>query len=269
MGKLKYLISQKKFKLGKFLRKKKYVYDDKIQDIVNQVKEKGFAVVPNFYTHEECTSLRTEIDKLIIKKDKDNSLWTDSQGADKRCFAAEDDSELIKKYHTNEYLNSVADNVFEAKMTCSNTLAAKIEYKDKNIGSGGGWHRDGNHFQFKAIVYLSDVEIKDGPFQILEGSHKPNNILEHIDIMSHDGENLRFTNEQVEKVIKQNNDKYKVLTAKAGTLVFADVSAIHTGMPLSEGGERYTLFNYYYPSYENIEKRKKLFQNVGKNSEYI
>jgi len=269
MGTFKYMISRKKFEAGKLLRKEAYQYDEKVQNIVHQIKENGFAVVPNFYSADECAILRNEVDRLIEKRRDEEKLWIDAYGADKRCFAAEDDSELIAKYYNNEFLNSVANNVFEAKMRCSNTLAAHIEYKEGNIGSGQGWHRDGNHFQFKAITYLSDVEIKDGPFQIIEGSHKPEIIKKDIKIMGHDGVDLRFTNTQIEKLIKKYPDNYKVLTATAGTLVFADVSCIHTGMALSEGGSRYTLFNYYYPSYDDIEAKKARFKETYKlNSEY-
>jgi len=269
MEKLKYLMSQKKFKLGKLLRKQSYIFDDKVQDIVQQIKENGFAIVPDFYSQEECLVLRGEIDRLVEKRKKEKKLWVDSFGADKRCYAAEDDSKLIAKYYENKFLNSVADNVFEAKMECSNTLASHIEYKKGNIGSGEGWHRDGNHFQFKAIVYLDDVELKDGPFQIIQGSHKSANILRDIKLMNHDGVDLRFSDDQIKKLMEKYPDDYKVLTAKAGTLVFADTSAIHTGMPLEENGNRYTLFNYYYPSYEDIEARKDMFKNAyKKQSEY-
>lgn len=269
MGALKYQFSKVKFDLKKFLNKESYTYNKEVQDLVKQIQVDGFAVVPDFYNEEECKILRDEVDQLIEKRKQENRLWEDPCDADKRCFAAEEDSELINKYFANTFLNSVADNYFKAKMICSNTLAARIQYRDGNIGSGQGWHRDGNHMQFKAIVYLCDVEIKNGPFQIIQGSHKKKNIINHINIMNHDGVNLRFTTEQIEKVIDTDSDKYKVLTAKAGTLVFADTSTLHTGMPLSEGGYRYTLFNYYYPSYEDIEARRTVFKNAHKQkSEY-
>ncbi len=234
-----------------------------------QIHENGFAVIPNFYSIDECKLLREEIDNLIEKRKKENRLMEDPYDSDKRCYLADEDSALINKYFSNEYLNSVADNYFEAKMLCSNTLAARIKYTKNNVGSGGGWHRDGNNMQFKAIVYLSDVEIKDGPFQIIQSSHKSENIIKQMKVMHHDGVNLRMTNEQVKTIIDNEPNSYKILTAKAGTLVFADTSAIHTGMPLSEGGERYTLFNYYYPSYEDIKARRDTFRNAHKKqSEY-
>ena len=262
------ILGKTKFELKKLLKKEPFNYDKKVQTIVQDINENSFSVVPDFFTQEECKELREEIDRIIEKRRSESNLWTDELDADNRCFAAEDDSEVVKKFHENSFLLSVAENYFGAKIGCSNTLAARIRYKKGNVGSGLGWHRDGNHFQFKAIVYLSDVEIKDGPFQIIAGSHKLSNVLKDTITMGKDGVNTRFTHEQVTKVIDENQDNYKVLTAKAGTLVFADVSSIHTGMPLSEDGERYTLFNYYYPSYDDVEKRKELFKNIAKTKEY-
>ena len=264
MSTLKYNISRFRFYLKKILKKESFEYNEKVQDIVSQIKENGFAIVADFYTQDECSMLRDEIDNLIIKRKNENRLWEDPYDADKRCFAAEEDSKLIEKFFKNNFLNSVADNYFKAKMTCSNTLAARIQYRNGNVGSGQGWHRDGNNMQFKAIVYLSDVDLKDGPFQIIQGSHKPKAIKRHIKLMNHDGVELRMNNKQIEEIKKIEPNNYKVLIAKAGTLVFADTSTIHTGMALSEGGERYTLFNYYYPSYENIEARRKIFKNAHK-----
>ena len=41
----------------------------------------------------------------------------------------------------------------------------------EGASSGGGWHRD-HHFElFKVMVYLSDVNEKNGPFSYIEKSH--------------------------------------------------------------------------------------------------
>lgn len=68
----------------------------------------------------------------------------------------------------------------------------------------------------------------------------------------------RYTDEQIHKVISEDLSKYKILTAKAGTLVFADTSSLHAGMPIKEG-YRYSLFNYYYPSWENKKDKRRYF----------
>jgi hypothetical protein len=264
MGVINYAVSRSKYQIGKILRRQKFTFDSDIQHIVDEVKEYGFSIFPNFYSQLDCIHLKTEIDRIIEIRKQKKCLWVDPYGADKRCYGAEDDSRLIADFCNNEFIQSIADNVFEAKMSCSNTLAARIEYKEGNIGSGQGWHRDGNHFQFKALVYLTDVELKDGPFQLLTGSHKPESILKNIKLNRYDGTKLRFDNQEIERLIKSETNELKVFTAKAGTLVFFDSSCLHTGSPLSSGGLRYALTNYYYPSYEDIKARKEEFLNAFK-----
>jgi hypothetical protein len=255
------------YEYSKYKNKEPYAYNREVQDIVSQIRENSFAMIPNFYSEEECQILRDEIDTLIEKRRAEKNLWMDPFEADHRCFAAELDSEVIAKFHNDPFLLSVAENYFRGKIGNSNTLAAKIVYKKGNIGSGQGWHRDANHFQFKAIVYLCDVDIVNGPFQIIKGSHKLGRVLRDTVIMDAEPLKTRFSDKQVNRLIDRYPDDYKVLTARAGTLIFADVSSIHTGMPLSEGGYRYTLFNYYYPSYM-LEPMRKMFQNIMKTQEY-
>ena len=85
----------------KFKYKESYDCNGDIRYIIEKIKQESFAVVSNFYTADECKKLREEIDLLIEIREKRNNLWTDECNADKRCFAAEDDSQLIYKYNTS------------------------------------------------------------------------------------------------------------------------------------------------------------------------
>ena len=60
------------------------------------------------------------------------------------------------------------------------TKANKVKYNKNNLGSGGGWHRDDFNFQFKAILYLNDVSMDNGPFQLIENSNGLINIIKDI-----------------------------------------------------------------------------------------
>lgn len=231
--------------------------------IIDSLKTKGYAVVENFYSEQKCRALREEIDRIHKLHENDGFLWTDKYDADKRVFGAEVDSDLIREFYEDEFLLDVAQNYFGSTMFNSNTLAAKIDATAHNIGSGQGWHRDAHHFQFKAIVYLSDVTIDNGPFQIIEESHRSGNALRNMVTMGIKDMTTRYTDEQIQKVIDEDLSKYKILTGKAGTLVFADTSSLHTGMPIKKG-HRYSLFNYYCPSWENKEGKRRYFNCVLK-----
>ena len=54
-------------------------------------------------------------------------------------------------------------------------LAGNIKYILNGKGSGNGWHRDELFYKYrytKAMIYLNDVNLNNGPFQYLEKSHK-------------------------------------------------------------------------------------------------
>ena len=240
----------------KFKEKEPINIRNDIDDILDQLRINGYAVVEDFYSQEKCQSLRAEVDRVHYIHKNDGYLWSDKYDADKRLFGAEVDSELIHAFYNDAYLTDVGENYFGSKLFNSNTLASRIEAKDNNVGSGQGWHRDSHHFQFKAIVYLSDVSIDNGPFQIIESSHRSGNALRNMKTMAIDTMTTRYTDEQIQKVIDEDPDKIKILTAKAGTLIFADTSALHTGMPI-RSGERYTLFNYYYPNWMDKQHMRK------------
>ena len=51
-------------------------------------------------------------------------------------------------------------------------MANRTVFKNNNIGSGAGWHKDSYSNQYKSILYLNDVNSENGPFQIIKDSNK-------------------------------------------------------------------------------------------------
>ena len=124
------------------------------------------------------------------------------------------------------------------------TTAARAILGEWLGGSGGGWHRDdADAKQTKAILYLSDVEMENGPFQFIEGSHKPWDIYRMAFKYNFSFGQNRFTDQELEKVIQDQPNRLKTFTGKAGTLILTDTRGLHRGMPIRKG-ERYALTNY-------------------------
>ena len=117
------------------------------------------------------------------------------------------------------------------------TMANRVKFVEKNLGSGAGWHKDAYYNQFKSILYLNDVNEKNGPFELLESSNK---IFGTIDIalkLKKGYPNTRFSNEEIQKI---KTKKIKTILGTAGTLILVDTSLIHRGSPLLSG-KRYAL----------------------------
>ena len=74
---------------------------------------------------------------------------------------------------------SVAQNYNKKDTKLGFTLAAKMPAKN-NKGSGEGWHRDGFFRQFKSMIYLSNVDEDNGPFELILNSQKCQNLIKDM-----------------------------------------------------------------------------------------
>ena len=242
-------------------RKSKEAADAKQAQALSDLQTKGFHEIEGYYSPEECAELRGAIDGLIDQYDA--YVWTDDLKADKRIFGAEEFSEQIKRFHSDPWLMQVGELYHQADLLNSQTLAARIEGLAENKGSGGGWHRDSVFVkQIKALVYLSDVEDTNGPFQFIEGTHQVETIYSTIRDLKCQAGQMRFTPEEIDR-FTQKFPQYKQhqFTRKQGSLILVDTRGLHRGMPVKTG-MRYSMFNYYYPVHHYNENQQAKFQKL-------
>lgn len=231
------------FRLG-IVNNSKYVTNDEEKFLVKQVQEKGYFVLENVFDAEWCLKVQAEIDRLI--KEYNSKIWKDDAESDHRLFGADRVSDLINNYYNDPFIKRILQTYEGTVIKDGFTLGAKLEAKEGNKGSGGGWHRDHpNIKQSKSIVYLTDVNIANGPFQYIEESHKSINVYKDSLNHGYDQFQNRFTDEEVQKLIDKNPDRLKTLTASQGSMIFTDTRGIHRGMPI-ENGIRYALTNYFW-----------------------
>ena len=224
--------------------------------LLAQIRRQSFAVVPDFYTAAECARLRAEVDRVMSEHPQ--CVRVDRVGADHRLFGAEHGSAAIAAFHGDPFAHGIAEAYFGGRIVNLATLAGRLEARQGNSGSGQGWHRDAFHFQFKSIIYLSDVGPENGPFQIVVGSHRLPWLVHDTLRFALDPRNSRLADAAAERVIASRPRRLRTVTAPAGTLLLIDTSAIHRGSPIRQG-VRYALTNYVYPTYRVGET---LLQNL-------
>lgn len=85
------------------------------------------------------------------------------------------------------------------------------------------WHWDASDFRMlKVFTYLTDVGEENGPFTYLPGTHFQGYNRHLVARMKE-----RFSSEDMAKRV--GRDQWKVCTAAAGTVIFADTTGFHRG----------------------------------------
>jgi len=222
---------------------------------LKELKREGIVVIDNFFTKKICDKIIGQIDNFSMKekviKKKDEGL-----GGDLRVFGFEKFSDEALEFSNNNLLLKMVSDYSNLNLETKSTLAGKVVYENhKQTNSGGDWHRDSDIKELKAMLYLSDVNSKNGPFCFIKGSkdfdfkrrNKKYSFLRKIIYVLRGlpSKPPRYKNdlimknpETVKKIIK--------VTGNAGTLVVFDGSYVHRG-DVIKSGVRYSITNYYSP----------------------
>lgn len=228
--------------------------------IISELNNKGFCKINDFWSKNECINAINDIEDLLIKYPK----YVNSENkSDSRLYGAENISNKINIFSKDDLLISVANKFNKKNTQLGFTLAAKMPYQKNSKGSGEGWHRDAFFRQFKALLYLNDVGINNGPFEIIQNSNKYKNLLEDIEIGNLDYMQYRLSEEEICKIIFKEPQRKKTILGEMGTLILVDTSTIHRGSPI-KNGTRYAITNYYYTLNQIDEELYKKFNVLPK-----
>jgi len=243
-----------------------------VQNAVNKLDEDGIFIIPNFINELESETLCTEIENAveIYKKKLGDKINYEDETAlvqtkpDKNKFKKYDDfanypkpilnvrkgsdsgmldifniDNLIQNKLSKGFFKKIREDLFLNEFLKSLPKSLKMQNINSYVNSGitktRGLHVDSYKNQIKLFIYLTDVmELKQGPYTFVKGSHKENPFRS---INSQLSESLKI---KTETPIVNMNDIYPIL-AKKGSLVISDQSGFHRGYPQSENGFRRTL----------------------------
>jgi hypothetical protein len=224
--------------------------------------ETGIHCIPDFFSKTDCDALIQEVDRVL--SEYATHVLVDDTHSDHRLFGADRVSQPIQSFWEHPLLQKDTQSYLGYRSFSPNiqgfTLAARLNYTPQNQGSGGGWHRDTIYGkQFKAIVYLTDVDDDNGPFQYISGTHMFDSKLDLIKRYGLTYDQDRLTSEDVLPITEDPRYLLQTLSGKAGTVILVDTSGIHRGKPI-ESGTRYALTNYYFQ--KPIFKRNAIPPNM-------
>ena len=211
--------------------------------ILEDLKKKGYAVIENFYSKEQCDKIVNEIELFCTTR---SSEITNFKEFDNRIYGFNYASKNVELFLNNKKLIRILQTYSGKKLTYSFTLGQKTIYKENNPGSGLGWHLDHSIIKYpKALLYLIDVDKKNGPFQYIEATNRFSNKIQIRLKNNLDFNQGKFSDDEINNILKKNNFNLKTFSLKAGSLILFDGNGIHRGAPIVKN-LRYSLTNYYY-----------------------
>ena len=215
---------------------------------VRTLRREGLVCLPNFISQDFCSNAIQQFDVIVQASPNLVKFQTDV-----RLFKAEHFIEELKEFSESSVLSRLASSYVGFPMENSGCLMNQVPASSDSLGSGGSWHRDANFPQFKALLYLSDVEQpRDGAFQYIRKSHKARSVIGDWLIRKRKFFDSRWTADEVSSYF-QKQSVISVLGA-AGSLVLFDTCLLHRGAPNENTNmqPRYAATNYYYSKYGRI-----------------
>ena len=212
--------------------------------LLEDLKREGIVLLPAHFSAAQVAAFRDEIDRWY--EHKPDLLWTDAQSSDQRLFGIERFSEVIRHgFYEDGFVAETGYRYMHSRRETGFVLAGRIRFIEGNVGSGGGWHRDSaTRPQFKALLYLSDVDESNGPFEYLAGSHLKQAIRQAAREVDPAFGPARIPDAAVAALERRlAPGTRRTVTGPAGSLVLVDTRGVHRGAPL-KAGMRYALTRY-------------------------
>jgi|TARA_B110000285_G_scaffold101025_1_gene115047 hypothetical protein len=201
-----------------------------IDEIVYNINKNGYYIIKNYFSAEKCKNILNDVQKIQL-----NNIDY-APGKDKRIPHFENYSKGAHNFLNDEFLLNIGIEVTKKKVVKKRSQLGILKYHKGNECSGGGWHVDNHNPQFKALLYLTNVNLNNGPFAIIS----PPITSKEYDPVSQE-KNTRFP-DKIEEDYK-NNIEY--LTGSMGDVILVNTQNIHRGTVIKEG-ERFSLTSYYY-----------------------
>ena len=126
-----------------------------INQTLDSFKKDGFVIIEDFFDKSFCEKARSEIDFMIANhSEKSFCNKVEQTGGDTRFFKFENYSNTAKSFSEDKYLNKLVSEYLGSDLKTHFVLAGKVTKSSQESNSGGGWHRDSDFTQLKAMVYL-------------------------------------------------------------------------------------------------------------------
>lgn len=216
--------------------------------VLDALRRDGLYIAPDPLPTETFERLRAACDEIYSGHPEAVAL--ESNGSDLRIYGIDQLSRKPVFTEMQDDILAEARAFYGSDRIEHFVMAGDISWRSDGLGSGSGWHRDSAfRHQFKAIIYLTDASVDEGPFEFVKGSHKAPSAVRSARHLDKPLAQDRFTDEEVRTLVGAGIiDAPSTCVGKAGTMIFADTRGLHRGRPLASGRRRAVTFYVYHKS---------------------
>ena len=231
---------------------------ERIRRAAMELAQAGITTIPDFLPQEECDNLRAKIENQI------SNLTETTTIADDVTVSFRGGSKPARRYRNAVNVDLGMIDMFDADRAVSELTAIKEDtmirdiltlatgrelipsrlniYINRSVTSTRGYHMDSGALQFKAFVYLTDVnDLEDGPYSFIKRSHRFST-RKYLNITQNLMSGYHLTE-------MSNGNPADVVHALAprGTLIISDQNGWHRGLPQTDGRSRMLISISFLP----------------------
>ena len=237
-------------------------FNDESGYALNSLEKNSYFIYKKFLNSDEIRNLKKNLQKY---RETNKSTETKSIYFRSRTSISLDQT-YIKIYTESNIVKKVAENFFNIPIEIDKcTYETKKGLKEqKNTLGEHLYHIDRGYGVLKFCLFLNDINIQNGPFCIVPGSHKWSvnfrNFFHRLFHFFIEGKNDKIPHSKVHKYFNKSDEKK--LVGKAGDLLVVNTGAFHraTGMKVNSTREVFWIYTKA-PNYLSLLKKKIFKRN--------
>lgn len=212
-----------------------------------QADEEGYAIVENFWPADKCRSVAKALSEHV---NVDDDCTLDCGATVRINFKVRPDGSTRRIYGVDKIMPELAGLRFDPLVLGVPAARDRIPYKSRQLAFEQNvvayrepqpWHFDTFYPEWKAMLYLEDVDASNGATAYIPGSHRDHGFRRHHQLLGYfQGLEARFFSDDD---LGARADEQILLDAPAGTLVLMDGRGLHRVMPQIDRPRR-LLVNY-------------------------
>jgi hypothetical protein len=215
---------------------------------VASLRQDGFAVVKSYWPRDKALHIRDLLERYLTDgKSRDFEEGAYLRFWDNRAY----DNGVRRIYHVERLVEELGEFRYEpfvfriaAAYYGAPIFSGVLVYQHNTQSNTNAryYHVDAFSKQFKAFLYLDDVDEGNGPFTYLRGSHHSQWVRLKKQFFGNGQSSPTAFNDRDLKALLKHEVK---VSGPAGTLIVADVRGLHRGSP-QVSRSRSVLMNYMY-----------------------